>query len=391
MLDVLASGHLSRYGSPDEPGFGHKVYSLEQEFAEFCGVNHAVATSSGTGSLLISLLAAGIRPGDEVLVPGFTFVASIGAIIHARAVPVLVEVDASLTMDPKDLANKITDRTRAILPVHMLGNSCDMDAICKLAADHGLVIIEDACQAGGGSYKGRKLGSFGEFGAFSLNRYKMMCAGDGGIITTNDRSLYERAYALHDQGHTPLRGGMKEAGPRSLIGLNFKMNELTGAVALAQLRKLDGMLAALRVRKAALKAAIDAAMPAEPGFVYRTLPDPDGECGSLLTVLFPTAERATAVAERLGVRTVARSGWHVYGLMDQIIDHKTPTPDWSPPSRFAQPGDLPATDDVLSRALNISVGVVDNGIGAGFGINIHASEAEVEAAAARFAAAVRAS
>jgi len=387
VLDVLASGHLSRYGQLDDPGFGHKVYSLEQEFAQFCGVSHAVATSSGTGSLLISLLAAGVRPGDEVLVPGFTYVASIGAIVYARAIPVLVEVDASLTIDPVDLESKITDRTRAILAVHMLGNGCDMDAVCKIAADHGLILIEDVCQAGGGSYKGRRLGSFGEFGAFSLNRYKMMCAGDGGIITTDDRSLYERAFALHDQGHTPLRHGMKEAGPRSLIGLNFKMNELTGAVALAQLRKLEDMLTALRSRKAALRAAIEAAMPAERDFVYRTLPDPDGECGSLLTVVFDTPGRAAAVAERLGVRTLSGSGWHVYGLMDQIVEHKTPAPDWSPPARFAQPGDLPRTDDLLSRAVNISVGVVDAGIGAAFGINIHADEAEIEAAAATFAAA----
>jgi dTDP-4-amino-4,6-dideoxygalactose transaminase len=387
VLDVLASGHLSRYGRMDDPGFRHKVYSLECEFAQFCGVNHAVATSSGTSALLVSLLAAGIRPGDEVLVPGFTFVASIGAIIHARAVPVLVEVDESLNMDPVDLEAKITDRTRGILAVHMLGNCCDMDAICKIAADHGLILVEDACQAGGGSYKGRRLGSFGEFGAFSLNRYKMMCAGDGGIITTNDRALYERAFALHDQGHTPLRDGMKEAGPRSLIGLNFKMNELTGAVALAQLRKLPDMLDALRSRKSALKAAIEAAVPAKRNWVYRTLPDPDGECGSLLTVLFDTPQEAAAVAARLGTRTVAGSGWHVYGLMDQIIEHKTAAPDWSPPARFAQPGDLPRTDDILSRAVNISVGVVDTGIGAGFGINIHAGQDEIEAVAAKFAAA----
>jgi dTDP-4-amino-4,6-dideoxygalactose transaminase len=215
----------------------------------------------------------------------------------------------------------------------------------------------------------------------------MMCAGDGGIITTNDRGLYERAFALHDQGHTPLRDGMKEAGPRSLIGLNFKMNELTGAVALAQLRKLPDMLDALRSRKTALKGAIEAAVPAERDWVYRTLPDPDGECGSLLTVLFDTPQRAAAVAARLGTRTVAGSGWHVYGLMDQIIEHKTAAPDWSPPARFAQPGDLPRTDDILSRAVNISVGVVDTGIGAGFGINIHAGQDEIEAVAATFAAA----
>jgi dTDP-4-amino-4,6-dideoxygalactose transaminase len=382
--DVLASGHLSRYGSADDPGFGQKVLTLEREFAAHCGVAHAVATSSGTGALLISLLAAGIGPGDEVLVPGFTYVATMGAVVHARAVPVLVEVDESLTMDPEDLRRKITPRTKAVLVVHMLGNACDMRSIGKIVEEHGLVLIEDVCQAGGGSFEGRALGSFGALGAFSFNRYKMMTAGDGGIVVTDDQQLYERAFALHDQGHIPLRSGGKTAGhPRSLIGLNFKMNELTGAVALAQLRKVDEIVATLRAKKEALRARI----PELPGVRRRVLNDPAGDCGSLLTFLFDERARAEAVAERLGVRTVAASGWHVYGLMDQIVEHKTPVPGWSEPARYAQPGDLPRTDDILGRAINISVGVVDNGIGAGFGINITSSDAEISAVAERFTAA----
>ncbi|WP_165975318.1 DegT/DnrJ/EryC1/StrS family aminotransferase [Actinomadura rubrisoli] len=385
--DVLTSGHLSRYGSADDPGFTQKVHTLEQEFAAHCGVAHAVATSSGTGALLISLLAAGIGPGDEVLVPGFTYVATMGAIVHARAVPVLVEVDESLTMDPQDLRRKITPRTRAVLVVHMLGNACDMRQIRKIVEERDLVLIEDACQAGGGSYDGRALGSFGALGAFSFNRYKMMSTGDGGIVVTDDQRLYERVFALHDQGHIPLRAGGKMAGhARSLIGLNFKMNELTGAVALAQLRKVDGIVATLREKKAALRARI----PDLPGVRPRVLNDPAGDCASLLTYLFDEREHAEAVAARLGVRTVAGSGWHVYGLMDQIVEHKTPVPGWSEPARYAQPGDLPRTDDILGRAINISVGVVDNGIGAGFGINIASSDAEITLVAERFAAACEA-
>ncbi|MFC4056300.1 DegT/DnrJ/EryC1/StrS family aminotransferase [Actinomadura syzygii] len=382
--DVLRGGHLSRYGSGDDPGFTQKVHSLEREFAAHCGVAHAVATSSGTGALLISLLAAGIGPGDEVLVPGFTYVATMGAVVHARAVPVLVEVDESLTMDPEDLRRKITPRTRAVLVVHMLGNPCDMRSILKIVEDHDLVLIEDACQAGGGSYEGRALGSFGALGAFSFNRYKMMTAGDGGIVVTDDQGLYERAFALHDQGHIPLRSGGKMAGhARSLIGLNFKMNELTGAVALAQLRKVDQIVATLREKKATLRGRI----PDLPGVRARVLNDPAGDCGSLLTYLFDDRSHAEAVAERLGVRTVAASGWHVYGLMDQIVEHKTPVPGWSEPARYAQPGDLPRTDDILGRAVNISVGVVDTGIGAGFGININSSDAEITSVAERFTAA----
>jgi len=390
VLDVLESGHLSRYGSADDPGFRRKVITLEEEFADFCGVRHAVATSSGTGSLLIALLAAGVGAGDEVLVPGFTYVASIGAIVHARATPVLVEVDESLCIDPHDIRAKITPRTKAIMPVHMLGNPCDMAAIAAIAAEHNLVVVEDCCQAGGASFADRRVGSFGQFGAFSLNRYKMMCAGDGGIVVTDDTELYERAFALHDQGHIPLREGGKTAGhPRSLIGLNFKMNELTGAVALAQLRKLDGMIETLREKKTAFKAEVASLLPELPGARYRTLNDPAGECATLLTVLFDDVERADRVAARLGTRTVGSSGWHVYGLMDQIVEHKTPLPDWSEPARNAAPGDLPRTDDILRRAVNISVGVVDSGIGASFGVNITSTHHEIVAAAHQLADACR--
>ena len=382
VMDVLESGHLSRYGSEDEPGFKRKVIQLEKEFAKMTGSAHAVATSSGTGSLLIALLAAGIEPGDEVLVPGFTFVASIGAITYAQATPVLVEIDESLCMDPEDMQAKITTRTRAIMPVHMLGNPCDMETIMELADEYGLAVIEDCAQAGGASFEGRRVGSFGDFGVFSFNRYKMMSAGDGGILTTNDQNLYERAFAIHDQGHIPLRAGGKVAGhPRSLIGLNFKMNELTGAVALAQVRKVDDMLETLRENKALLKEEITRRVP---GLKFRVINDP-GECATLLTVLFDSRERAEAVADKLGTRTARMSGWHVYSLMDQIVEHKTPNPEWSVPARFAGPGDLPRTDDILGRAVSLSVGVVDAGIGASFGVNLGSTRNEILEVARQFA------
>jgi dTDP-4-amino-4,6-dideoxygalactose transaminase len=375
VLDVLSSGHLSRYGALDDPGFKHKVYSLEQEFARFCGVGHAIGTSSGTGSLLLSLLALGVGEGDEVLVPGFTYVASIGAIVHAGAIPVLVEIDDTLNIDPQDIRRKITPRTKAILVVHMLGNPADMGPILGIADEHAIPVVEDVCQAAGGSYRGRRLGSFGAFGAFSLNRYKMMCAGDGGLIATDDEALYKRAFALHDQGHSPLRT-TKEMPAHAVVGLNFKMNELTGAVALAQLRKLDRMLATLRAKKAELRGRI----PAMDGVAYRRVPDPDGECATLLTVIFDDPARAAAVAACLNSRTVGQSGWHVYTFMTQIRAH----------ARCAEPGDLPATDAVLSRAVNISIGVVDNGIGAGFGININSTREQIAGAANTFVAACRA-
>ena len=165
VLDVLQSGYLSRYGEDGDKAFQQKVYLFEREFAEKIGVGHAVAVNSGTSALICGLKALGIGPGDEVLVPGYTFIASISAIMEVGATPVLTEIDHSLTMDARDAEQKITGKTRAIMPVHMLGNPADMDAIRTLAARHSLAVIEDCCQAVGGSYGGRRLGSLGDIGA----------------------------------------------------------------------------------------------------------------------------------------------------------------------------------------------------------------------------------
>ena len=382
VMDVLSSGYLSRYGSLEDPNFKHKVYSLEQEFSQYIDTRHAIATSSGTNSLLMSLLALGLKEGDEVLVPGYTFVASIGAIIYSRATPVLVEVDESLTMDPRDLEKKITKNTKAIMPVHMLGNPCDMASIMKIAKQYNLRVIEDSCQAAGGSYRGKKLGTFGDLGVFSLNQHKNIAAGSGGIVVTDDDVLYERVFAIYDQGHKPNRSG-KEVGQRSLVGLNFQMNELTGAVALAQVRRLEGILQTLRQKKNILKNKLLEV----PGVKFRVINDVDGECATLLTVIFDTKEMADEVSERLGTKTLIHSGWHVYSNMEQIIEHKTPASDWSQPARYARKGALPQTDDLLSRSMNLSIGVVDGGIGSAFGINIHSGEEEIGEVAEKFIAA----
>jgi len=382
IMDVLSSGYLFRYGDLSDPAFTHKTYTLEQEFAEYIGVKHAVATSSGTGSLLVTLLALGISDGNEVIVPGYTFIASMSAIIYARAVPVLAEIDESLTIDPDDIERKISDKTRAIMPVHMLGNPCDMERIMAIAKKHDLYVIEDACQAAGASYMGRKVGSMGNLGAFSLNIFKTITSGDGGMIVTDDENLYERAFGIHDQGHKPNRSGV-EVGERSVIGLNFRVSELCGAVALAQLRKIDKIVGTLRGKKKALKEKITGI----PGVSFRTIHDPEGECATLLTVIFESKDMAEKVCEKLGTTTVSHSGWHVYTNMEQILEHKTPVPNWSGHSRYAEKGALPKTDDILGRAMNISVGVADRGLGAGCGINIDSSKDEIEETARNFKAA----
>jgi dTDP-4-amino-4,6-dideoxygalactose transaminase len=373
VLEVLKSGRLFRYGSLDDPDFKHKVYSLEREFAARCGVRFALATSSGSGGLTVALKALGIGPGDEVIVPAYTFIASYSSVIQAGGIPALAEIDESLTLDPDDIKRRITKKTKAVMPVHMLGNPCAMDEIMALTKEHGLRVVEDACQANGGSYRGRCLGSIAEVGVFSLNIFKTVTSGDGGIVVTDDENIYRLAFGYHDQGHSPLRAGV-EVGERSVLGMNYRMNELTGAVALAQVRKLDRIVAVLREKKKKFKDLISAV----PGLKFRTLNDPAGECATILTVLFDSPERATQVSRQLGTTTVDKSGWHVYSNMEHF-------------NRYLRErglphgkGAYPRTDDILSRAINLSVGVVDPGLGAGFGIHIDSSDAEIEQRAEQF-------
>ncbi len=372
VMEVLDGRYLFRYGAADAEGYTHKVVDFEDELKKVMGAKYAVATTSGTCSLLASLAALGIGAGDEVIVPGYTFIASISTIMLAGAIPVLAEIDESLTLDVTKIEALITPKTKAIMPVHMLGNPCNLDAIMEIAKKHNLYVLEDCCQAVGASYKGKRVGTYGNIGAFSLNVFKTISTGDGGAVITNDENLYERAFGYHDQGHKPNRLGV-EVGNRSLLGMNMRMNELTGAVALAQTRKLDEILTTLRYKKAMLKELLSDL----PHISFRTIND-EGECATLLTLLFDTKELAEAFCEKTGGRPIAYSGWHVYNNMEQVLEKKMPAPTNNVNDRVYTKGMLPQTDDILSRAVNISVGVVDKGLGSGYGINILSTEDEIK-------------
>ena len=375
VLEVLEGRYLFRYGDENTDGYLHKVVDFENLLKEKLGAKYAVATTSGTSSLLASMAALGIGAGDEVIVPGYTFIASISTIMLSGAIPVLAEIDESLTIDPTKLEDLITPRTKAILPVHMLGNPCDMDRILAIAKKHGLLVLEDCCQAFGASYKGKRVGTMGDIGAFSLNLFKTISSGDGGAVITDDENLYERAFGYHDQGHKPNRTGV-EIGNRSFVGMNMRMNELTGAVALAQLRKLEDILAALRTKKAMLKALLSDL----PHISFRKINDP-GECATLLTILFDTKDLAERFCAQTGGRPIAYSGWHVYNNMEQVLGKMTAAKTMNVNDRVYYKHMLPQTDDILERAVNISVGVVDKGLGSGYGINILSAEDEIRTVA----------
>jgi dTDP-4-amino-4,6-dideoxygalactose transaminase len=383
VAEALQTRQMWRYRfDPDEPP--SKVYQFEREMERTIGVRHAIGTNSCTSALLAGFSALGLGPGDEVIAPGYTFIASLAAIVHAKATPVLAEIDESLTLDPEDVVRKITPRTKAILAVHMLGATADLDALQHVARKHGLLLIEDVAQACGASYHGAAAGSIGAFGAFSLNIFKVITAGDGGVLTTNDQRLYERAFAFHDHGSKPLRDGIIDED--SLIGLNLRMHELTGAVALAQVRKLPRILDALRRRKSLFEDSLRDI----PGVGFRRVPDPAGDAGTTLTLLFKDTARADRVATAIGSKTLIRSGKHYYGNMPQLLNKRLaaascPFACPSHPSTVDyRAGMLPRTDDILSRALSLSVGVTDSYLGTDFGVTVMTPESDVPAKADEF-------
>ncbi len=224
VLEVLASGQLAQ---------GERVREFEEQFAAYCGVNYAVATSSGTTALHLALLAHGVGPSDEVITTSFTFIASANAICYVGATPVFVDIDEqSFNIDPTRIKDKITPRTRAILPVHLYGNPCDMEAILAIAAAYNLVVIEDACQAHGACINGSKVGNFGT-GCFSFYPTKNITAGEGGMITTDDGDFAERVRMLRDHG-------MQQRYHHKILGYNFRMTDIHAAIGAAQLKKIEG-------------------------------------------------------------------------------------------------------------------------------------------------------
>lgn len=385
LLEVFDRRHLSRYRFADlGDSLPTKVYDFERYMEEVLGVRYCLAMSSCTDALLVGLWASGIGRGAEVIVPGYTFIASIAAVAYAGAVPILAEIDESLTLDPDDVARKITPRTRAIMAVHMLGTPCRMDVLVELAERHGILLVEDCAQAGGGRFRGRALGTFGAFGAFSLNVFKTFTAGDGGALITDDEDLYLRAFAIHDHGARPDRVGVADAA--SFLGLNFRMHELTGAVAGVQARRLPAILERLRVNKRKLLERIGDLPGVSPAHNH----DPEGDCGTVLPFVFEDAAVARAVAHALHGITLSESGKHNYANVPQLRGHALPAGSCPASCEFYAwrgdygPGALPRTDDVLRRTVALSVGVVDSYLGTGFGTNILSDDAEIDQVAQTF-------
>jgi dTDP-4-amino-4,6-dideoxygalactose transaminase len=365
---------------------------VEEQLAALAGVKYGLALSGGgSAALWIAMLGLGIGAGDEVIVPGFTYVASISSIVYTGATPVLAEVDDSFDLDPADVAAKITPRTKAILAVHMLGGVARLDELKAIADAHGIALIEDCAQAFGATYQGQGVGGIGKIGTFSFNEFKTITCGDGGAIVTDDQTLYERCFAMHDQGHAPFRLESKYA-ERPFLGMNFRMTELSGAVLLAQLRKLDLIRTHLRANKAIVKGILGEV----PEIGFRALVDPEGDLATHLVVILPSKAVAEAVAKDVGSITLGASGWHVYSRMDHVLQRRTVTGKGCPfdcghtdhATGEYYPGMLPRTDALLDRSITIGIGVRDSNL-APFGLRMSSTADDARAVGEQFRDAVR--
>lgn len=294
VVEVIQAKSPFRYYGPNLLG---KVSAFEKEFAKMVGVPYCLAVSSGTAALIVSLRALGIGPGDEVIVPANTFIASAGAVCMCGAIPVFAEVDESLTLDPTDFESKITARTKAVMPVHFGGISCAMDKIITVAKRHQMWVIEDCAQACGAKYGGRRVGSLGHIGAFSFQINKIITTGEGGAVTTSDLNLYKRAVRAHDHGSLRDSNGQLtfETGGETFVGENYRMSELAGALGLAQLAKLDVIIERMRKVKKAIKDGLGDLHH----FQYRKIWDETGDTARELVLLAETAALAKGLAKRL--------------------------------------------------------------------------------------------
>jgi 8-amino-3,8-dideoxy-alpha-D-manno-octulosonate transaminase len=359
-LEVLESRSLFRYYGPR---LLNKVEAFEEAAREFLGARYAVATSSGTAALRATLAALKVGCGDEVIVPAFTFIASINAIVVAGAVPVFAEIDESLGLDPADVKAKITPRTAAIMAVHLDNGAADMTALLDAAGD--VPIIEDTAQAMGATLDGRALGTIGALGAYSLQLDKNITSGEGGLVVSDDEDLYVRAARYQDQGGQFVTSKGSERGGESIepfVGENLRMTELAGAIALAQLNKLPDLLE----RQRANQQRVLGAVADVPGITLRRQPDAKGDGGSSVNLFLPDAETAKRFVKAMlaeGIPTGQLYGGRPVYLTPSIMAKRTASGKGGPWNCAEHPTDVeygpglcPRTEELVARSAIVVIG-----------------------------------
>ena len=362
VMDVLETGVLTRYNFDVERRGVFKVRQFEQEFAAYHRASYALAVTSGSTALKVALEALDVGPGDEVIVPAFTFMATYEAVLEVGAVPVMADIDDTLNLDPGEINRKKTKYTRAVIPVHMCGAPAYIDGLIAQARMNGLLLLEDNAQACGGSFGGKKLGTFGDMGTFSFDYYKTMTTGEGGMILTDDKSLYDRADWYHDHGHDHV-GMNRAAEGRTILGFNYRMNELQGALGLAQFRKIDYIIAEQKKNKAALKEIFGEVK----GLRFREMADPEGDTATFFGFNLPDEETRKKFQKALsenGVDTICwkDNRWHYVPNWEHFLSQTLASSKKYP---YLDPGykgkvsysrdSIPHAEDILGRTLFMGV------------------------------------
>lgn len=360
LREVVESGSPFRYWGPGRPT---KVKNFEDAFAAYMGTRFALGVTSGTAALDCAVAGLGIGPGDEVIVPAYSWWSDYTCVVHAGALPVFADIDRTFNLDPRDFERKITPHTKAVLAVHLMGGVCDLDPVLAIARRRGIKVIEDCAQCVGGSYHGKKLGSLGDVGIYSFQINKMITSGEGGAVATSDPLIYERAARFHDMGalRQVFQDRVGTSQGATFAGENFRMNEFTGAVLGAQLPKLDTMLGQMRQHARTIYKGISDL----PGIGLRSLPDPEGDIG--YCVAFATKDKAMRdrCLQELGKRKVPAStliGSVLLPLEESVINKRTRHPQWpsfnSPEGKAIQYGAdcCRPTLDIFDRFVVVRIG-----------------------------------
>lgn len=361
--DVLETGIIMRYGF-DGPRKGNwKAKELEQAICERFGSKYAQLTSSGTTALTTAMAVLGIGYGDEIIMPSFTFVASFEAVLSVGAVPVLVDIDETLTLNPAAVRKAITSKTKCVMPVHMCGSMADIDELKKICDEHNLILLEDACQSIGATYKGKAVGTIGHAGTFSFDFVKTITCGEGGVVMTNREDVYTKCDGYTDHGHDHL-GVDRGADLHPFIGYNYRISELHAAVGLAQIRKLDGFLATLKKTHTQLKEILSQV----PEVSFRAIPDPNGDSCTHLSWFLPTAELMQAVVAELKAQNILAgnfywfdNNWHYVRKWDHLKQVKSlyrlsDAQEGALKKLATQ--DFSASDAIMNRCISTSIGLL---------------------------------
>ncbi len=361
--DVLETGIFMRYGF-DGPRKGHwKALELEKAITERFGCKYAQLTSSGTAALTTALSALGVGYGDEVIMPAFTFVASFEAVLSVGAIPVLVDIDETLTLSPDAVRNAVTKRTKCIMPVHMCGSMADLDALKSICAEHNLALLEDACQSIGATYKGKALGTIGNAGTFSFDFVKTITCAEGGAVMTNEENIFTKSDGYTDHGHDH-KGVDRGADLHPFIGYNFRISELHAAVGLAQIRKLDNFLSIQRRNHTQLKSILQQV----PEISYRSIPDESGDSCTFLSWFLPTEEITKAVVAELKAQGILAgnfywydNNWHYIRKWDHLknaIALNSLNPFQHDALVKLQTTDFSASDKIMNRCISTAIGLL---------------------------------